>query len=224
IPCEQSNEAPSGAVGGGLGASSGAVGGAFGALFLRTVCLVSVNMYFTSAGAAQGALILAANTLLMQFFTIYSYMTDGFANAGEALAGRYTGACDAAMLKLTIRHLFFWGFAMALLFTAVYALGGTTLLRLLTTDGNVIDMAKRYLPWAVCIPFAGMAAFVWDGIFIGMTRAKGMLAACFVAAVVFFTLWLLLAPVWHNDALWCAFLAFLFMRGVVQTFCSLNSK
>ena len=91
-------------------------------LFLRTVCLVSVNMYFTSAGSAQGAQILAANTLLMQFFTIYSYMTDGFANAGEALAGRYVGANDTAMLKLTVRHLFLWGFAMALLFTAIYAI------------------------------------------------------------------------------------------------------
>ena len=203
IPCKQTNEAPSGAVG--------------GALFLRTVCLVSVNLYFTSAGSAQGALILAANTLLMQFFTIYSYMTDGFANAGEALAGRYMGARDAAMLKSTVRRLFFWGLIMALLFTAIYAVGGTTLLRLLTTDADVIATARHYLPWAVCIPFAGMAAFVWDGIFIGMTRAKGMLAACFVATVTFFALWLWLSPMLHNDALWLAFIAFLTMRGVVQT-------
>lgn len=186
-------------------------------LFLRTVCLVSVNMYFTSAGSAQGAQILAANTLLMQFFTIYSYMTDGFANAGEALAGRYVGANDTAMLKLTVRHLFLWGFAMALLFTAIYAIGGNTMLSLLTTDSEVIATAHHYLPWAVCIPFAGMAAFVWDGIFIGMTRAKGMLMACFVAAVVFFALWFWLSPTLHNDALWLAFLSFLAMRGVVQT-------
>ena len=204
----KSNEAPSGAVG---GASSSFY------LFLRTVCLVSVNLYFTSAGSAQGALILAANTLLMQFFTIYSYMTDGFANAGEALAGRYVGANDAAMLKLTVRRLFFWGLVMAVLFTAVYVLGGSTLLRLLTTDGDVIATARHYLPWAVCIPFAGMAAFVWDGIFIGMTRAKGMLTACFIAAVVFFVLWLLLSPTLHNNALWLAFVAFLATRGLVQT-------
>ncbi len=204
----KSNEAPSGAVG---GASSSFY------LFLRTVCLVSVNLYFTSAGSAQGALILAANTLLMQFFTIYSYMTDGFANAGEALAGRYVGANDAAMLKLTVRRLFFWGLVMAVLFTAVYVLGGSTLLRLLTTDGDVIATARHYLPWAVCIPFAGMAAFVWDGIFIGMTRAKGMLTACFIAAVVFFVLWLLLSPTLHNNALWLAFIAFLATRGLVQT-------
>ena len=196
-------------------ANSGSVGWAF---FLRTVCLVSVNLYFTSAGAAQGALILAANTLLMQLFTLYSYMTDGFANAGEALAGRFVGARDAAMLRLTVRRLFIWGSAMAFLFTVAYAWGGTTVLHLLTTDADVVATARHYLPWAVCIPFAGMAAFVWDGIFIGMTRAKAMLAACFIAALVFFTLWLLLSPTIHNDALWLAFLAFLTTRGLVQTY------
>ena len=193
-------------------------------LFLRTVCLVSVNLYFTSAGSAQGALILAANTLLMQFFTIYSYMTDGFANAGEALAGRYVGANDVVMLRLTVHRLFFWGFVMALLFTAVYALRGTTLVRLHTTDSHVIATASHYLPWAVCIPFAGMVAFVWDGIFIGMTRAKGMLTACFIAAMVFFVLWLLLSPTLRNNALWLAFLAFLLMRGMVQTILSAKNN
>ena len=51
----------------------------------------------------------------------------------------------------------------------------------------------------------------------GMTRAKGMLTACFIAAVVFFVLWLLLSPTLHNNALWLAFVAFLATRGLVQT-------
>ncbi len=186
-------------------------------IFLRTVCLVSVYLYFTSAGSAQGALILAANTLLMQFFTIYSYMMDGFANAGEALAGRYQGAGDAAMLSQTVRRLFRWGGAVALLFTVAYWAGGPVLLRLLTSDGSVVSMARTFLPWAVLIPAAGMAAFVWDGIFIGTTRSRGMLAACFWAALTFFALWFLLAPSLHNHALWLALLAYLAMRGLVQT-------
>ena len=186
-------------------------------IFLRTVCLVSVNLYFTSAGAAQGALILAANTLLMQLFMIYSYMTDGFANAGEALAGRYLGAADRHMLSLTVRHLFAWGMGVALLFTLAYAVGGSTLLSLLTSDDGVVSTALTYLPWAILIPFAGMAAFVWDGIFIGTTRSRGMLAACFWAAVVFFTLWFALSPLWGNHALWLALIAYLVVRGLVQT-------
>ena len=187
------------------------------ALFLRTVCLVSVNLYFTSAGSAQGALILAANTLLMQFFTIFSYMMDGFANAGEALAGRYLGAGDQFMLHQSVKRLFWWGGGVALVFTLAYWWCGPLLLSLLTSDGSVVRVALRYLPWAVLIPVAGMAAFVWDGIFIGTTKSQGMLAACFWAAVAFFILWFLLSPALQNHALWLALLVYLAMRGLVQT-------
>ena len=186
-------------------------------LFLRTVCLVSVNLYFTSAGSAQGTLILAANTLLMQFFTIYSYMMDGFAFAGEALAGRYLGADDKVMLQSTVRRLFLWGCGVALFFTIVYWFGGPLLLRLLTSDAEVVGVALGYLPWAVLIPVAGMAAFVWDGIFIGTTLSRGMLVSCFWAAVTFFGIWFLLFPCFHNHALWIALLAYLAMRGILQT-------
>lgn len=41
-------------------------------IFLRTLCLVIVTLFFTSAGAAQGEIVLAVNTLLMQLFTLFS--------------------------------------------------------------------------------------------------------------------------------------------------------
>ena len=61
-------------------------------IFFRTLCLVAVTTFFTSTGARQGDVILAVNTLLMQLFTLFSYIMDGFAYAGEALAGRFIGA------------------------------------------------------------------------------------------------------------------------------------
>lgn len=78
-------------------------------IFFRTLCLVIVTMFFTSAGAAQGEVVLAVNTLLMQLFTLFSYIMDGFAYAGEALAGRYIGARNQTALRNTVNHLFYWG-------------------------------------------------------------------------------------------------------------------
>ena len=193
-------------------------------IFLRTVCLVSVNLYFTSAGSAQGAVILAANTLLIQFFTIYSYVMDGFAFAGEALSGRYLGAGDNNMLRTTVLRLFGWGVVVALIFTLFYWLGGPLLLRLLTSDVKVVLTAMFYLPWAVLIPVAGLAAFVWDGIFIGTTLSRGMLMSAFIAAVSFFTLWFVLSSTMGNHALWLALLVYLFMRGAIQTLLWRNRK
>jgi len=96
-------------------------------IFLRTLCLVAVTTWFTSAGTALGEDILAANALLMQLFVVFSYFMDGWAYAGEALGGRYVGAADRAAYLRLGRHLMGWGGALALLFTLVYVLAGATL-------------------------------------------------------------------------------------------------
>ena len=186
-------------------------------IFLRTLCLVAVTLFFTSAGAAQGEIILAVNTLLMQLFTLFSYVMDGFAYAGEAMSGRYIGARNRAAFGDTVRRLFVWGFLMAVLFTLAYAFGGNAFLCLLTDDRQVTAAADSYFGWALAIPAAGVAAFIWDGVFIGATATRGMLLSMAAAAVCFFALHYGLRPVLGNHALWLAFIVYLFVRGAVQT-------
>ena len=186
-------------------------------IFLRTLFLVAVNLFFVSAGTSQGTGVLAVNTLLMQLFTLFSYVMDGFANAGEALCGKYTGADDRGAFFATVKRLFAWGAALTVAYTAVYALGGSAFLALLTDDSQVLHAAGEYLPWAIAIPAAGVAAFVWDGVFIGTTDTRGMLVSSAVSALLFFGIYLLASPTLHNHGLWLAFIAYLLARGVVQT-------
>ena len=185
-------------------------------IFLRTLCLVAVNFFFTSAGGKQGAMMLAVNTLLMTLFTLFSYMMDGFAYAGEALSGKYYGAGDKIGLHITVHRLFGFGFVMVLMFTTVYVFGGVDFLRLLTSDTAVVAAAQPYLLWAYLIPLAGMAAFVLDGVFIGLTETKGMLFSTAMAMVTFFAVYSLFCGDYGNNALWIAFLSFLGMRGVAS--------
>ena len=182
-------------------------------IFLRTLCLVAVNFFFTSAGGKQGAMMLAVNTLLMTLFTLFSYLMDGFAYAGEALSGKYYGAGDKEGLHITVRRLFGFGVIMALMFTAVYVFGGVGFLRLLTSDTAVVTAAQPYLFWAYLIPIAGMAAFVLDGVFIGLTATKGMLFSTAMAMITFFVVYYSFWNSHGNNALWIAFLSFLGMRG-----------
>ena len=186
-------------------------------IFLRTLFMVAVNFYFLSAGASQGAVVLAVNTLLMQLFTLFSYVMDGFAYAGEALCGRLYGAGNSEGFARMVRRLFMWGLGLSVVYTLVYALGGRPFLMLLTDNASVIDASASYVPWAVFIPLCGMAAFIWDGVFIGITATRGMLLSSAIASVVFFVVYLVLRPMLHNHALWIAFLTYLAMRGVVQT-------
>ena len=186
-------------------------------IFFRTLCLVIVTMFFTSAGAAQGEIVLAVNTLLMQLFTLFSYIMDGFAYAGEALTGRYIGAKNQTGLRNTIHHLFYWGFGLSLVFTILYAAGGKEFLGLLTNDTSVISASDTYFYWALIIPLAGFSAFLWDGIFIGATATRQMLYSMLVASASFFGVYYAFHPLLGNHALWLAFLVYLSLRGIVQT-------
>lgn len=186
-------------------------------MMLRTVCLIAVTVWFTKQGARQGAVILAVNTLLMQLFLLFSYMMDGFAFAGEAMAGKFVGAADHRGLHLCVKGLFGWGLVMAMLFTLLYILGGEAFLELLSGDADVIEASSAYYLWAVAVPFAGFAAFAWDGVFIGATLTRELLLSMMAAMGVFFVLFFSLFESMHNHALWLAFVAYLFVRGAVQT-------
>ena len=186
-------------------------------IFFRTLCLVAVTTYFTSRGAEQGDIILAVNTLMMQLFTLYSYIMDGFAYAGEALTGRYVGAHNQADLRRMIRTLFAWGVGLALAFTLLYGIGGSSFLGLLTNEQEVLNASSDYFYWVLAIPLAGMAAFLWDGIYIGATASRQMLYSMLVASVSFFILQGIFQQRMGNHALWMAFIAYLFLRGLVQT-------
>ncbi len=118
-------------------------------IFLRTLCLVAVTMFFTSAGAAQGEVVLAVNTLLMQLFTLFSlfsYIMDGFAYAGEALAGRYIGAGNRMELHRTVRQLFGWGVGLSAGFTLLYGIGGQSFLH---RQWRRNFLHQQSCPWSV---------------------------------------------------------------------------
>lgn len=187
-------------------------------IFLRTLCMVAVMLFFTSAGSRQGDVVLAVNTLLMQFYLLFSYVMDGFAYAGEALSGRHYGANNLVALRQTVNRLFCWGWAMAVFFTFIYGLGGDGFLSLLTDEPSVVAASHAYYYWALAIPLAGTAAFVWDGVFIGCTAMRGMLVSMALAAATFFVLYFSLHASLGNHGLWLAFIAFISVRGITQTF------
>ncbi len=176
-------------------------------IFLRTLCLIGVTTFFTSTGARQGDVILAVNTLLMQLFTLFSYIMDGFAYAGEALSGRYVGACNLVQLKRAVKALFGWGVGLSLVFTLLYGIGGENFLGLLTNDTVVIETAGHYFYWVLAIPLAGFAAFLWDGILIGATATRFMLWAMLVASGSFFVIYYCFSGATN----------YLALRGIMQT-------
>ncbi|MBQ0029956.1 MAG: MATE family efflux transporter [Bacteroidales bacterium] len=207
-----------------------------GGIFLRTLCLNAVMSFFTFAGARFGDVILAVNVLLMQMFNLFSYFTDGFAYAGEALVGKYLGANNRSELVLSINAIFRWGVVLVLVFSFVYAIGAIPFIHILTTEDQVRALAPSFFGWVVLVPIVGVSAFLWDGIMVGATLVKPMISATFLACLSFFVVFggsillsridgfaCLASPCGLNHSLWLAFIVYLLVRGLVQHFWMRNN-
>lgn len=187
-------------------------------IFIRTLCIIAVFTFFTSRSAASNDILLAVNSLLLQFLMFYSYFIDGFAYAGEALVGKYVGARKPDQLKKVIRYLFVWGSVLTFLYSIVYLTANESIIRLLTNSKEVIEASIPYLPWVVAIPIVGTASYLWDGIYIGATASKGMLYSMLGATfLVFFPVYFLMNQQLGNHALWLAMILFMGSRGLFQT-------
>lgn len=192
-------------------------------IFLRTLCLSGVFTFITAASSHISDQILAVDALLLQFFTLFSYIMDGFAYAGESLVGRHIGARQLRHLKLAVRLLILWGLALTVVFTGLYAAFGNQFLHIFTDKPDVIAAAGDYMTWVLAIPVCGFAAFLFDGIFIGATATRTMRDAMFIATAAFFAIYYGLKyhfgtadeHVWNN-ILWTAFIVFLTLRGLLQ--------
>jgi MATE family multidrug resistance protein len=184
-------------------------------IFIRTLCLTFVFGFFYSQSSAEGAMILAVNTILMQFLNWMSYGVDGFAFAAEALVGKYAGAEDQVRTRRAVRLSFIWGMGLAVLFSLLYGLGGPALLRLFTNQADVIQATLPFLFWMVLLPIIGTPSYIWDGVFIGLTASKSMRNSMILALLVFLLVYTI-TPAGSNHALWLSMLAFLAARGLFQ--------
>lgn len=158
-------------------------------LFVRSLCFIAIYIGFTVVSARYGDLLLATGSIMMKLLLLFSYFTDGFAYAGEALTGRYIGAGDKVMMRSTVRWTFVWSMGIALVFMAVYQFAGMAMLRVMTSDMAVIGTARLYMPWLLMMPLVGCAAFTWDGIYIGATASRDIRDAMLWAAAAFVLTW-----------------------------------
>ena len=158
-------------------------------LFFRSVCMITVYIGFTMISARYGDMMLAVGAILMKLLMIFSYFTDGFAYAGEALTGRFIGEGSPDGVRSTIRQTFVWSLGVTVLFFLVYGVGGVPLLRLMTSDPSVVEAGREFIPWLLLMPVIGCPAFTWDGIFTGATASKDLRNSTVWCVVGFFGVW-----------------------------------
>jgi MATE family multidrug resistance protein len=195
-------------------------------IIVRTLCIVSTYTFFTAASARMDdPTILAVNTILLELFTLFSYMSDGFAFAAEALTGRFIGERNGVALRDCVRKCMVWCAVICVLYVGLYVGWWRELLGLFVEDGaentaQIMEYAGRYIGWIVAIPVAASWPFMMDGIMVGATQSRIMRNSMLWATAAYFLLFFTLEPLIGNDALWLAFTSYMFLRGVFQYFMS----
>lgn len=193
-------------------------------IILRTFCIVAVYTFFTGASARmEDPALLAVNTLLLQLFTLFSYMNDGFAYAAEALTGRFVGARDGQALRRCLRLCIAWGTAVSILFVGIYIGWWRELVSIFVDNAapnapQIVALAGRYIVWIILIPIASAMPFIMDGIMVGATHTRIMRNSMFWATAAYFGIYFFLHNWIGNNALWLAFTLYMFLRGVLQFF------
>lgn len=191
-------------------------------IFIRTICLIFVFAFFTSRGARQGDVILAANSILLNFQTLMALALDGFANAAEALVGKSIGAGNRNSFIAYVKTTTYWALLVALGFMLLYACAGKIMICIMTDLQNVRITTFQYLPWMILSPLVSVWCFQLDGIFIGATRTQEMRDMMLLSTfLVFLPAWYLLQSL-GNHGLWLAFMLFFIARAVTLIIASIR--
>lgn len=186
-------------------------------IMIRTAALIVAFGFFAAQGARSGDVTLAANAVLHNVVLVGSFFLDGLATAAEQLCGRAVGARRRDAFAAAVRLVVAWGFVFALATTLAFLAGGRQFIAFTTTSGDVRAAAGEFLILAALAPLVGVAAYAYDGIYIGATWARDMRNLMVVALAVYLAAWWLATPL-GNAGLWLAFLAFLAARGLLQAF------
>mgnify|MGYP003669330026 FL=1 len=183
-------------------------------IFIRSLILQLCFSFMTFYAARIGETTLAANAVLLNFLMLVSFALDGVAYASEAKVGQAKGQGSVKNIELWVKISVFWGMLFGVLYSAFFALFGSTIIKLLTNVPEVIQEATHYLPWLIVLPILAMSCFLFDGVFVGLTRAKNMRNSMILSAGVgFFGVFLVFID-WENNGLWLAMSCFMLMRGV----------
>ncbi len=205
-------------------------------LFVRTLCLTFSFYWLTRSGGQLGELTLAANSILIHMVHFSAHALDGFAHAaetlcgnaygkaramlatsanktGDQLAGEYGVSSDMEFRKAVLLTAF-WGCIFAVLFVAFYMICGPWIINMMTTQEAVRDHANLWLWWIIVSPLVGVASFLLDGIYIGVTHTRDMRNAMLQSAIIFLAANLLLVQLFGNHGLWMSYMVLMLARAL----------
>jgi len=184
-------------------------------VFIRSLLLTGSFFLFNAVSATLGDNVLAINSVMLQFLWFFAHVIDGFSYAGGTLAGKYKGAKKQLLLNESVKKSFLYAFYISIGFTIVYIFFTKSIFGLLTDNMAVINMSQHYAVWVWVLPLVSFAAFIYDGIYIGVTATPTLRNVMLIVIIgIFIPSLYVFKHYAGNNGLWFALTLMLIGRGL----------
>jgi len=121
---------------------------------LQSLITVGVNLMDTIMLSSMGDAQLSASSLAGQFINLFMICCMGIGMGASVLTSRFWGMKDMPSLKQTITIMLRFGLVFATTFTLVTFCFPEWIMRLYTSDTEIIEYGMIYLKWL-------LPTFVW---------------------------------------------------------------
>jgi len=157
-----------------------------GNMFIRSIILMTCFTHFMSLSADYGEIILAANTILLNFFFIFSYGIDAFAHSTEVMVGNAVGEKNIKKYDVSIHSSFKLTLTIALLFLLFFLIFSNNIIHTITSHINVIESVQENIIFLFMVVMFGSIAFCIDGILIGGLQHIRMRNVMIISGIIYF--------------------------------------
>ncbi len=185
-----------------------------GNMFIRSIILMTCFASFMSLSANYGEIVLAANTILLNFFFIFSYGIDAFAHASEVLIGNSVGEKNPSKYDQVVKSSFKFIYSILISFLIIFLFFSTNIISLITNHSDVITVVSENIIFLFLVVIFGSIAFCIDGILIGAlqhTRMRNIM----ILSGLSYALSIFLIGQENYITIWYAFIIFFSTRSIL---------
>ncbi|MEE2800990.1 MATE family efflux transporter [Nonlabens sp. SCSIO 43208] len=185
--------------------------------FLRTLA-INVAIYLSYRYANNYGIEQAAtHAILMNIWLFFSFLIDGFANAGNALGGKLLGSKDPDSLLYLSKKTNGYGIAIALILAILCGVAYPFLGHLFTDNSEVLKLLSITFWLVLVMQPINAVAFVYDGIFKGWGEASYLRNLLWILTGFVFIPVLLILDYFNLElfAIWLAFFAWMLGRSIL---------
>ena len=185
-----------------------------GNMFIRSIILMTCFASFMGFSANYGEIVLAANTILLNFFFIFSYGIDAFAHASEVLVGNSVGEKNSSKYDLVVKSSFKFVYSILILFLIFFLFFSSNIINLITDHRDVITVATDNIIFLFLIVIFGSIAFCIDGILIGALQHTTMRNIMILSGGIY-GISILFIGQENYVTIWYTFIAFFAARSIL---------